>query len=209
MPAITTRDGLSEYCLRALGAPVLEINVDPDQIEDRIDEALQFYQEFHSDATVRTFLKHQVTQTDLDNGYITVASNIETVSRVFPINGLFASGGNMFGLQYQMMLNDIATFANFAGDMAYYSQMQQYLSLIDMKLNGMPQVQFSRHQHRLYIHGDFKDGDVKLNDYIVAEIYQLVDPETFTSVYNDKFSKQVTLTVETFGVFNVHFYLMC
>ena len=65
-----TRQKLIDYCLRALGHPVIEINVDDDQIEDRVDEAIQFYQEFHSDAVVRNLLKHQVTQTDINNGYI-------------------------------------------------------------------------------------------------------------------------------------------
>jgi len=68
--AVTTRTGLIDYCLRRLGAPVIEINVDPDQVDDRIDDALQFYQEYHSDATLRVYLKHQVTQTDIDNRYI-------------------------------------------------------------------------------------------------------------------------------------------
>ena len=56
----TTRTELADYCLRALGAPVVEINIDDDQIEDRIDEAIQYWQEYHSDAAVRTLIKHLV-----------------------------------------------------------------------------------------------------------------------------------------------------
>ena len=66
----TTRDQLQDHCLRALGAPVIEINVDEDQIEDRTDDAIQFYQEFHSDAVIRTYLKHQLTADDITNNYI-------------------------------------------------------------------------------------------------------------------------------------------
>jgi len=62
-----SRPDLIKYCKRALGWPVIEINVDDDQIDDRIDEALQFYQHYHTDATEKVFLKHQVTQTDIDN----------------------------------------------------------------------------------------------------------------------------------------------
>ena len=82
-----TRQKLIDYCLRALGHPVIEINVDDDQIEDRVDEAIQFYQEFHSDAVVRNLLKHQVTQTDINNGYISLAAgaNILTINNVFNI----------------------------------------------------------------------------------------------------------------------------
>jgi hypothetical protein len=94
-----------------------------------------------------------------------------------------------------MMLNDIADLQNFAGDLAYYEQMQQYLSLLDMKLNGTPQVQFSRRQNRLYIFGDFADGDIQAGEYIIAEVYQIVDPDTHTSVYNDMWLKEYTTSL--------------
>ena len=161
-----SRDTLIDYCKRRLGDPVVEINVDEDQVEDRVDEALQYYQEYHSDATIRTYLKHLVTADDVTNEYIPIASNILYISRLFPISSSFNSSFNFFDIKYQMMLNDIADLMNFAGDLAYYEQMQQYLSLLDMKLNGHPQVQFARRQNRLYIFGDFADGDIKEGDFI-------------------------------------------
>ena len=191
----TSRATLIEYCKRRLGDPVIEINVDEDQLEDRVDEALQYYQEYHSDATVRTYLKHQITATDVANEYITLSSNIIFVSKLFPISSSFNSSYNFFDIKYQMMLNDIADLQNFAGDLAYYEQMQQYLSLLDMKLNGTPQVQFSRRQNRLYIFGDFADEDIKAGEYIIAEVYQIVDPDTHTSVYNDMWLKEYTTSL--------------
>lgn len=188
--AVTSRTELIEWCKRRLGYPVLEINVDEDQIEDRIDEALQYYQEYHSDATIRTFLKHQVSASDISNGYIPISADIIQVTKMFPMSSSFGTSFNFFDIKYQMMLNDIADLQNFAGDLAYYEQMQQYLSLLDMKLNGMPQVVFSRHQDRLYIHGDFADNDVKPGEYIIAEVYSVLDPETYTSIYDDMWLKE-------------------
>lgn len=192
MAVPNSRDTLIDYAKRRLGDPVLEINVDEDQYEDRVDEALQYWQEYHSDATVRTYLKHQVTGTDITNGYIPVPSNVLTVTRLFPISSSFNSSFNFFDIKYQMMLNDIADLQNFAGDLAYYEQMQQYLSLLDMKLNGTPQVQWSRHQDRLHVFGDFADKDVKAGEYIVAEVYTLIDPDSHTSIYNDLWLKEYT-----------------
>ena len=91
-----------------------------------------------------------------------------------------------------MMLNDIADLQNFAGDLAYYEQMQQYLSLLDVKLNGHPQVQYQRKQNRLYIFGDFADNDIKEGEFIVAEVYEIVDPSTHTSIFNDMWVKEYT-----------------
>jgi hypothetical protein len=186
----TSRDTLIDYCKRQLGDPVLEINVDEDQIEDRIDEALQYYQEYHSDATIRTYLKHLVTSDDVTNEYIPISSNVLYVSRLFPVSSSFNNSFNFFDIKYQMMLNDIADLQNFAGDLAYYEQMQQYLSILDMKLNGHPQTTFARHQDRLYIHGEFHNGDIKADEYIVAEIYSVLDPDTHTSIYNDLWLKE-------------------
>lgn len=182
----TTRDELIEYCKRKLGDPVIEINVDDDQVEDRVDEAIQYYQEFHSDAVERTYLKHQVTQTDLDNGYVDLNNaNVLYLIKMFPINTGFSGSRNFFDIKYQMMLNDIADLQNFAGDMAYYEQIQQYLSLLDMKLNGTPQVSFSRLKNRLYIFGDVNDGDISVNDYIIFEALVALDPVYCAAIYKD------------------------
>lgn len=188
----TTRDELIDYCKRRLGDPVLEINVDEDQYEDRVDEALQYYQEFHSDATVRTYFKHQITAADVTNEYVTIPSNILTVSRLFPLSSGSSSSTNFFDIKYQMRLNDIADLQNVAGDLAYYEQMQQYLSILDMKLNGTPQVQWSRHEDKLYIFGDFQDKDLTEGDYIVMEVYTVLDPEDAISIWNDMWLKEYT-----------------
>lgn len=188
--AVRTREQLKDYCLRKLGYPVIEINVDDDQVEDRVDEALQFYQEFHSDATVRTYYKHLITATDVTNQYITLPESIIYVARMFPISASYSNSMNFFDVKYQIMLNDIANLQNFAGDIAYYDQLQQYLSLIDIKLHGTPQVQFARRQNRLYIFGDLVDKDIQEGDYVMLEVYQAVDPDQFSFVYDDRFLKK-------------------
>ena len=192
MAVPNSRATLIEYCKRRLGDPVIEVNVDEDQLEDRVDEALQYYQEFHSDATLRTYLKHQVTATDVSNEYIPISSNIIFVSKLFPVSSSFSSSVNFFDIKYQMRLNDLADLQRYAGDLAYYEQMQQYLSLLDMKLNGHPQVQFSRRENRLYIFGDFGDKDIQEGEFIIAEVYQIVDPTTNTSIFNDMWVKEYT-----------------
>ena len=170
MASPDSRQDLIDFALRRLGEPVIEINVDIDQVEDKVDDALQKYQEYHSDATLRTYLKHEVTATDVTNGYIPLSASIQWVKRLFPMNSSFGSGGNMFDLKYQMYLNNMQDFYSFAGDLSYIYQMEQYLSMIDQQLNGLPQVRHSRRQQRLYIDGDLADGDIKAGDYVVAEV---------------------------------------
>jgi hypothetical protein len=190
----STRQGLIDYCLRQLGDPVIEINVDPDQLEDRVDEAIQYFQDFHSDATLRTYLKHVVTQENIDNGYIPLSSNITYVTRLFPITDS-TSSRNFFDIKYQLSLNDFWDLQTYVGDLAYYEQMQQYLSLIDMKLTGTPQVRFSRVQNRLYIDGDLDGEDIKVGDYVVAEVYEIVDGSSFSGVWNNRWLKEYTTAI--------------
>lgn len=191
MAAITTRSGLISYCLRKLGSPVVEINVAPEQLEDKVDDALQLYQEFHDDATVRTFFKYQVTSTDVTNGYVPISTDIIFLSKLFKVQDFFGSSGGMFDIRYQMAMNDMA-WLNFDTGIAYYVQMQQYLDLLDMTLNGEPQVTFSRNENKLYIHGEWWNGDIKEGDYLIAEVLQILDPETNTSIYNSMFMKDYT-----------------
>ena len=188
----STRQGLIDYCLRRLGDPVIEINLDPDQIEDRVDEAIQYWREYHADATYRTYVTHLVTDSDVSNEYVDVSSDVIQVTRLFRISSSFNTSFNFFDIKYQMMLNDIADMQNFAGDLAYYEQLNQYLSLLDMKLNGHPQTTWSRHMNRLYLHGDFADRDVQADEYIVYEAYKTVNPGSFGAVYNDMWLKEYT-----------------
>lgn len=192
MAIVTTRTELEEYCLRKLGAPVIDINVADEQIDDRIDEALEVYQEYHSDATVKTYFKHLVTATDVTNKYIPVPDNIIFVTHLFPIRVGSSSGAGMFDIKYQMMLNDMVNLNNFTGGLDYFVQMKQYLDLINMTLNGTPQVSYQRRQNRLQIFGDFSDKDIVAGDYLVAECYALVDPSSTSgtkSIYNDLWLK--------------------
>ena len=185
----STRQSLIDFCLRRLGEPVIEVNIDDDQIEDKVDDAIQYYREFHSDATKRTYVSHLMTQTDLDNGYIDLPSSVLIVSKVLPLTSNYAASRSFFDVKYQMMLNDVADMGSFIGDLMYYEQMQQHLSLIDTKLNGMPQVGYSRRENRLHIHGEWQDGDIKEGDYLVVEALQIIDPDTNVSIYNDRFLK--------------------
>jgi hypothetical protein len=190
MAVPSTRQTLIDYCLRRLGQPVIEINVDIDQIEDRVDDAVAMFQEFHDDATVRVFLKHQVTQTDIDNGYISISADIPFITKVFPLDQTYSSI-NMFDVKYQLMLNSLGDFMQFAGGMSYYYQLEQYLDFLDRILEGQPITTFSRNQGRLYLHGNFEDKDVLKDEYLIIECLQLVDENTY-NIWNDIFLKDYT-----------------
>jgi len=182
-----SRQTLIDYCLRNLGEPVLEINVSEEQIDDRIDEALQFYQEYHSDAIYPVFHKHQITSTDMINQYIDIPDAITVVTRIFSISQSGTSSG-MFSAKYQMFLNDIFDL-RFAGSIANYVHTMQYLNTLDMIFNGEQQIRYNRHMNRLYIDTDW-GVTIQENDWIIVEAYRIVDPSSFSDVYNDMFLKR-------------------
>ena len=188
MAVPNSRDTLIDYCLRALGHPVIEINVDDDQVSDRVDEALQFYQHYHADAIEKVFLKHQVTQTDINNGYLTLNSLVTEVIRVLPIRDTMSSN-NLFDIKYQMHLNDMFSLG-YMGSLLEYSMAQQYLSTLDLIIDSDSKfAQFDKHRNRLEIHMKW-DEEVNVNDFLVVEAYRIIDPETFTEVYNDYYLKK-------------------
>jgi hypothetical protein len=186
-----TRDEHIDYCLRALGHPVLEINIADEQLEDRIDEALQWFREYHPDGRRRFYINHQITQVEIDRGYIDFGQNLLSVVRMFRVDQASAST-NFFDIKYQMRLNDITDLNNFA-DIAYYEQMQQHLALLDMKLSGEPQITFDRQGDRVTFYHN--KGDFQAGNYVVFEVYGDLDPDVasnspLNSLWNHKFLKQ-------------------
>jgi hypothetical protein len=183
-----SRQTLIDYCLRALGAPVVEINVDDDQVEDRIDEALQFYQHYHADAIEKIYLKHQVTADNITNGYIPINDLVTDVVRIFPLRE-GGSTSNMFDVRYQMHLNDIYSMG-YMGSLVDYEMSMQWLSMLDMIIDSDDKhISFERHKNQLRIDMDWSE-EILVDDYIIVECYRIIDPATFTDVYNDYFLKR-------------------
>ena len=185
----STRTELADYCLRKLGHPVVEINIDDDQLEDRIDEALQTFQEYHSDAIIRTYVKHQITATDVANEYISIPTQYTYVKRVLPFTEENSSI-NMFDARYQIHLNDIFDMGHL-GNLSNYFQIQSYMTTLDMLLNGSEHIRFNRHMNRLYIDTDW-GSDLKEGQYIIVDAMAIVDPTTYSDVYNDLWLKKYT-----------------
>ena len=181
-----SRSTLQDYCLRNLGAPVIEINVDEDQLEDRTDDAIQFYQEYHSDAVIREYIKHQLTATDITNSYITVADSVTSVVRMLKITG--TTGSALFDMGYHMRLNDIFMLQGLGTQMQEYVQAQQKLSLVDHRLQSEEHIRFSRHMNRL--HSDEGFGNLNAGDFVVLEVYNIIAPDTYVDVYNDLYLKK-------------------
>ena len=199
-----------EYIKRKLGAPVLEINVDDDQFDDRIDEAVQYFQEYHYDGSIRCYLKHQLTQTHLDamrtdetftesvagthdyndmqvkqqKNYIILPEFVLAVNKIFPFND--RHNLNMFDLRYQLRLNDLYDLTSTS--VLYYAQVQSHLSMLNDILVGQIPIRYNMHSNRLYM--DYSASKLSAGEYIVIECYRKLDPATNTDVYNDIFLKR-------------------
>ena len=104
--SITTRQQFKEYILRRLGSPVIDINVDDEQVEDRIDDALLKFRDYHFDGMQHVYYPHQITATDRDNGYITLPDDFVGVTRVFDLNDSYGAM-NLFNIRYQLHLNEL------------------------------------------------------------------------------------------------------
>ena len=183
-----SRQELADYCLRALGAPVVEINIDDDQLGDRIDEAIQYYQEYHADATIRRYRKHQITGDDITNEYITLPESFLYVTRVLPFDEV-AGGASEFNIEYQIMLNDIYDLRG-PSSLLHYAMSQEHLALVDQLFDGKDQtVRFNRHMNQLHIETRW-GTDLKVGKFIVIEGYETVNPGDYSDVYNDMFLKR-------------------
>ena len=215
---------LKQYCLRQLGAPVLEINVADEQIDDLMDDALQYFQERHFDGVERMYLKHQLTQDEVYrgqasneadstntvgivttsatstsiSGYGTTVTNwyensnflqvpdaVIGIEKVFKFDSSTISTG-MFSIKYQLFLNDLYQFSSL--DLLQYAMTKTYLEDIDRLLTTDKQIRFNQRQDRLYLDIDWSAEDK--DNWLVIECFRIVDPNSFTGIYNDSFLKR-------------------
>ena len=188
MSTPSTREQLRDWCLRQLGYPVFEINVDDEQVEDAIDSAFQYFQDFHYDAIERWYLPHKITPTDITNKYITIPDEIIGINRIFPLSSTNASV-NMFDLRYQLRLHELYDFTSTS--YVNYVITKQHIRTLDMLFSGETPVRFNRHSSRLYIDWDW-DTKIDVDEWLVIEGFIVLDPNTYTKIYNDRLLKKLT-----------------
>ena len=207
-----TRETLKQYALRALGKPVIEINVDDDQLEDRLDESLQYFSQYHGDGIRRTYLKYKLTSddktrlknatrstesaTDLSesdvtttffeqDNYLVMPSTVISVVNIFP----FSDKGNLnlFDVRYQLRLNDLYDFSSTS--IINYDIVLRHLDFLDHILVGEKPIRYQQHDNRLYVDMDWAN-DLSEDEYLIIECYRKLDPATYSDVFNDLWLKR-------------------
>jgi len=192
--SITSRALFKEYCLRRLGHPVIEINVDEEQCDDRINDALEFFAEYHFDGVEKVFLKHIITADDITNEYIAmddpadpVGGPVIGVRRVLPVPNFNAFQTGFFNEEFQLRLQDLNTFTGTG--MINWSMSLQNFSMVDHLFTVNATIMFNRRQNRLYLETDW-ENKFKADDVLIVECYRVLDPTQYTEVYNDLFLKK-------------------
>lgn len=178
----TNRDEFKEYCLRKLGHPVIQINVSDDIVDDRVDEALKYYADYHYDGAEKVYYKYQVTATDMTNKYITLPENILGAVRIFSIADPSVRNDDLFNIKYQMALNDLYSLTSTS--LVPFFMAYQHLNLINEILVGEQPVRFNRKNHVLHVDMDWTR--VRVGDFLLVEAYQVVDPDAFPDVWGDR-----------------------
>jgi hypothetical protein len=180
MATPTSNTDFKEFCLRKLGKGVIEINVSNAQVDDRVDEAVNFYQDYHFDGTERVFYKKQITQDDKDNKYITLPDNIIGAVNLFDI-GDATSTNNLFNIRYQIALNDLYSLTS--QSLVPYYMAFQHLELYEQILVGKQPIRYNRHRNQFHIDMDW--NKIAVGEYLIVEAYQVIDPDTYSKMYGD------------------------
>lgn len=182
MAVPASRAEFKAYCLRKLGAPVIEINVDDDQVEDRIDESLKYYWDYHFDGSEKVYYKHQVTEQNKLDKYITLPENIIGAVSIFSIGDPMVRSDDLFNIRYQIALNDLYSLTSVS--MIPYYMVMEHLALVQEMLVGKHPIRYSRHKDRLYVDMDW--NTVKAGEYLLVEAYEVIDPDVYTDAWGDR-----------------------
>jgi hypothetical protein len=196
MAAITNRANFITYCKRRLGFPVIDINVDDDQVNDRVDDALQYWQDYHFDGLQKVYWIKIIDQNDVNNQYLDAsqardssnnALEIAGITRIFPLSDSQATI-NMFDLRYQLRLNELYDFTS--ASYINYNLTQQHLRSLEIQFTGEVPIRFQRHMQRLYIDWGWGNSEAPVGQVVVSECYAVINPDTYTLVWNDRWLKE-------------------
>ena len=206
----TTKATLKSYCLRSLGFGVIDINVSDDQADDRLDEELQYFAQYHYDGIERMYLKHLITSDEVTRArsdasttatdtvdsnitatfkegknFIPMPSSVVSVIQIFPFDD--QATNNMFDIRYQLRLNDLYDFSSTS--IIQYQMTMQQLDFLSHILVGEKPLRFNQHQNRLYIDMDFSN-DIDVGEFLIIECYRKIDPATYTDIFDDIYLKR-------------------
>jgi len=213
--APTTRQEFIDYCFRSLGAPVIQVNVDPQQAEDRLDESLEYMFERHFDFNQRALYLYTITPGDVANKYFDtstfgnavgaqlttdtegntaywpIASDIRTITKVYRPQDV--AGDYMFDLRYQMTLFDFfGLYFNQGGlqqgPMASYMESMSYLKLVNDVFNYPSSYTYNRTTNRLFLDMEYKT--LVPGTSLLVEAYVKIDPSQYPRVWEDRVFKR-------------------
>ena len=215
-----SRQQLIDYCLRKLGAPVLEINVADDQIDDLVDDAIQLFNERHFDGVERMFLKYKITQEDLDRGRAkdtdgvgivtttATSTNISgygtTTSSWYETSNFIQVPDSVVGIE-KIFKFDTSTISGgmfsikyqlFLNDLYNFNSVEllQYAMvksyLEDIDFLLTTDKQVRFNKRQDRLYLDIDWGAESLDNWLILDCYRALDPASFTQVYNDVFLKQ-------------------
>tara|TARA_B100001996_G_scaffold370450_1_gene344820 strand:+ start:666 stop:1511 length:846 start_codon:yes stop_codon:yes gene_type:complete len=216
----TTRQELIDYCLRKLGAPVLEINVDDDQVSDLVDDALQLFNERHYDGVERMYLKYELTQDDIDRGkasgtsgvgIVTTTANSTNISGMGTVTSNWYENSNFLQVPDSVIgVEKVFKFDNSTISSGMFSIKYQ-LFLNDLyQFNSIDLLQYSMvktyledidfllttdkqiryNQRQDRLYLDIDWGSEEAGTFLVLDCYRALDPVAFAGVYNDSFLKK-------------------
>lgn len=186
MPPVSSREELKQYCLRELGAPLIKINVADEQLEDRLDEGIEYFREYHSDGVEKMYLKHEVTAEDITNKYLPVSDLVYGITRVIPLSS-GRSSSNIFDVQYQLRLHDLYNLSSTS--LIYYTTAMEHLATLNHVLNGHQLIRFNRFKNKLELDAKWGSSIVE-GQYIIIEAYRALDPEEYTRTYSNPWLKK-------------------
>jgi hypothetical protein len=179
-----------------LGFPVIEINIDDDQVEDRIDDALQYWQDYHFDGLQKIYFIKRIDQTDINNRYLNLAeardsannlSEITGVTRIFPMYDSQATI-TMFDLRYQLRLNELYDFTS--ASYINYTMTMQHLRMLEQLFTGEVPIRYQRHMQKLFIDWAWGSSEVPVGQIVIVECYGVINPDAYGRVWNDRWLKE-------------------
>ena len=177
-----SREDFKDFILRKIGAPVIQINVADEQVDDRVDEAISFWRDYHYNGSQLVYLKHEITQADKDNGYVPLPKGLLGISKIFGFDTNISTGTGMFNVNYQFVLNNIQDMTSYS--MQTYYMTMQHIEFMQELLVGKPMIRYNKYVNKFHIDTDTKQWVV--GNFIIIEAYDILDEDAYAELWTDR-----------------------
>ena len=180
------REEFKTYIRAKLGEPVINLEVSEFQVDIAVDEALQYFQNYHYLGSTHSYYVYEITQADINSKSFTLPSDVLGVTTVYDFStaGGLGLSADVYSQSWQMTYDLVFNQNVLNGSFATYYTNKTYYDMIDSLINGMKSIRFNQYENKVFLDNTWEN--YKVGDKLVVDCFIVLDPDDNPEIWADR-----------------------